>query len=188
MNGTPTNLKQSQVQRVLIYRIGSLGDTLVSLPAFHLIARTFPNAERRLLTNFPVNVKAPPAAAILENTDLVHGYFRYTVGTRNPADLPRLWWTLSAGVPMSSSILVRLAESSPPIATKDFFDSAESSVASAFLLTKTCSKIDGMRKHESLEPEADAPLPQYLCVRGWSDRRSCKLGSPPDTTGICSRG
>jgi ADP-heptose:LPS heptosyltransferase len=94
MNGTPTNLKQSHAQRVLIYRIGSLGDTLVSLPAFHLIERTFPNAERRLLTNFPVNVKAPPAAAILENTGLVNGYFRYMVGTRNPADLTRLWWTL----------------------------------------------------------------------------------------------
>ncbi|HEY2038422.1 MAG TPA: glycosyltransferase family 9 protein [Edaphobacter sp.] len=94
MNGTPTNLKQSPVQRVLIYRLGSLGDTLVALPAFHLIARVFPNAERRLLTNFPVNVKAPPAAAILENTGLVAGFFRYTVGTRNPVDLMRLWWTL----------------------------------------------------------------------------------------------
>lgn len=94
MNGTPTNPKQSPVQRVLIYRLGSLGDTLVALPAFHLIARAFPNAEKRLLTNFPVNVKAPPAAAILENTGLVHGYFRYTVGTRSPADLTRLWWTL----------------------------------------------------------------------------------------------
>ena len=94
MNGTPTNSKQSHVRRVLIYRLGSLGDTIVSLPAFHLVARTFPNAEKRLLTNFPVNVKAPPAAAILENTGLVDGYFRYMVGTRSPADLTRLWWTI----------------------------------------------------------------------------------------------
>ena len=78
-------------QRVLIYRLGSLGDTLIALPALHLIARAFPHAERRLLTNFPVNVKAPPAAAILEHTGLVQGFFRYVVGTRSPAELLSLW-------------------------------------------------------------------------------------------------
>jgi heptosyltransferase-3 len=82
----------SATERVLIYRLGSLGDTLIALPAFHLVARAFPNAERRLLTNFPVNAKAPPAAAILESTGLVHGYFRYAVGTRNPMELFKLWW------------------------------------------------------------------------------------------------
>lgn len=94
MNGTPTNQMQSPVRRVLIYRLGSLGDTLVALPALHLIARAFPHAEKRMLTNIPVNVKAPPAAAILERTGLVDGYFRYTVGTRSLGDLVRLWWTL----------------------------------------------------------------------------------------------
>jgi ADP-heptose:LPS heptosyltransferase len=47
-----------------------------------------------MLTNVPVNVKAPPAKAILEHTGLVHGYFRYAVGTRNFRDLAGLWWTL----------------------------------------------------------------------------------------------
>src|ERR1700716_3461489 len=84
----------SSTKRVLIYRLGSLGDTLVAMPAFHLIARAFPDAERRLLTNFPVNVKAPPAAAILDNTNLIHRYFRYSAGTRNPRELFRLWWQL----------------------------------------------------------------------------------------------
>jgi ADP-heptose:LPS heptosyltransferase len=82
----------SSTKRVLIYRLGSLGDTLVALPALHLIARAFPQAERRMLTNFPVNVKAPPAAAILENTGLVHGFLRYTVGVRGPRELLSLWW------------------------------------------------------------------------------------------------
>ncbi len=82
------------IKRVLIYRLGSLGDTLIALPALHLIARAFPNAERRMLTNFPVNVKAPPAAAILENTGLVHGYLSYAVGTRSPRELAALWWQI----------------------------------------------------------------------------------------------
>ena len=84
----------SSTERVLIYRLGSLGDTLVALPSLHLVARTFPNAERRLLTNFPVDAKAPPAAAILEGSGLIHGYFRYAVGTRSPGELLRLWWQL----------------------------------------------------------------------------------------------
>jgi heptosyltransferase-3 len=78
------------VRRVLIYRLGSLGDTVVALPCFHLIARAFPDAERRLLTNFPVHAKAPAAAAVLGSSGLIHGYMRYTVGTRNPLELFRL--------------------------------------------------------------------------------------------------
>jgi heptosyltransferase-3 len=75
------------VQRVLIYRLGSLGDTLVALPALHLVARAFPSAERRLLTNLPVHAKAPSAEAILAHTHLVGGYLRYPVGTRSPREL-----------------------------------------------------------------------------------------------------
>lgn len=82
------------IKRVLLYRLGSLGDTVVALPAIRLTARAFPEADRRLLTNFPVDVKAPPAAAILEHTGLVHGFFRYVVGTRSPLKLLSLWWQL----------------------------------------------------------------------------------------------
>lgn len=84
----------ARTNRVLIYRLGSLGDTVVALPGFHLIARAFPDAERYLLTNFPVASKAPPAAAILEGTRTVQGYFRYTAGTRSSRELLRLWWQL----------------------------------------------------------------------------------------------
>jgi heptosyltransferase-3 len=80
----------ASVRRVLIHRLGSLGDTVVALPCFHLIARAFPNAERRLLTNFPIHAKAPASAAVLGDSGLVHGYMRYTAGTRNPLELLRL--------------------------------------------------------------------------------------------------
>lgn len=83
-----------EAKRVLIYRLGSLGDTLVALPSLHLVAHAFPMAERRMLTNFPVNAKAPPAAAILENSGLVDGYFRYSAGTRSGLELVKLWWQL----------------------------------------------------------------------------------------------
>ncbi len=69
---------------MLIYRLGSLGDTVVALPCFHQIARIFPNAERRLLTNVPVHAKAPAAAAVLGDSGLIHGYIDYPVGMRKP--------------------------------------------------------------------------------------------------------
>jgi heptosyltransferase-3 len=87
-------VRLGKAKRMLIYRLGSLGDTLVALPALHVVARAFPDAERRLLTNFPVDVKAPPAAAILENSGLVAGYFHYVVGMRSAVELARLWWQL----------------------------------------------------------------------------------------------
>jgi len=85
---------EHQVKRVLIYRLGSLGDTVVALPCFHLIARAFPDAERRLLTNFPIHAKAPPSEAILGGSGLVHGYMRYTVGTRHIGELLSLVWNI----------------------------------------------------------------------------------------------
>ncbi len=82
------------VRKVLIYRVGSLGDTVVALPCFHLIARKFPNATRLLLCNFPVHAKAPAAAAVLDGSELVHGYMRYTIGTRSFWELLRLMWQI----------------------------------------------------------------------------------------------
>lgn len=76
-------LSQSSVKKVLIYRFGSLGDTLIALPCFHIIRRHFPNAECRLLTNFPVHSKAPAAQLILENTGLIDGYVEYPPGMRD---------------------------------------------------------------------------------------------------------
>jgi heptosyltransferase-3 len=84
-----------KTRRVLLYRLGSLGDMLVALPALHLVARAFPDAERRLLTNIPVNTKAAPAAAILDGSGLVQGYMRYAVGTRSVRELVELWWTIA---------------------------------------------------------------------------------------------
>lgn len=82
------------VKRVLIYRLGSLGDTAVALPALHLVERTFPNARRVLLTNIPIQSKAPAAQAIIEGSGLVHDYMAYPVGTRSVRELLALWWRI----------------------------------------------------------------------------------------------
>src|SRR5579883_2215032 len=95
------NVTPPPVERVLVYRLGSLGDTLIAMPAFHLIARAFPQAERRLLTSFPVTAKAAPSASVLEHTGLIHGYVRYTLGTRHLDELVGLWWRLRLWKPQA---------------------------------------------------------------------------------------
>jgi heptosyltransferase-3 len=82
------------MKRVLIYRLGSLGDMVVALPSLHLIAKAFPDSERRLLTNLPVHSKAPAAEAVLSGTGLIDGYFGYPVGTRSAWELFKLTWSI----------------------------------------------------------------------------------------------
>lgn len=82
------------MRRVLIYRLGSLGDTIVSLPCLHKIRDSFPDAERILLTNKPVSTAAPRMLDILRGSDLVHDAVEYEVGTRSPKVLAALWFKL----------------------------------------------------------------------------------------------
>lgn len=83
-------MRNNKVRRVLIYRLGSLGDMAIAIPALRLVQRAFPHAQRRLVTNVPVHAKAPAAAAVLNGSGLVSGYFRYVAGTRSPWELGRL--------------------------------------------------------------------------------------------------
>jgi asparagine synthase (glutamine-hydrolysing) len=78
-------------KRVLIFRIGSLGDTCVAIPAFRLIRQNFGNAEIRVLTNFPVGkgVKAAPLKMVLGESGLVDGYFEYPLGMSSWEDTGR---------------------------------------------------------------------------------------------------
>lgn len=95
-----------KIRRVLIYRLGSFGDTVVALPSLHLIARTFPNATRALLTNLPVHAKAPSMRAVLGDSGLVHEYINYKVGTRSPVELAQTWCRIRSFDP---DILIYLA-------------------------------------------------------------------------------
>ena len=77
-----------QYKRVVVYRVGSLGDTLIVLPAFHLARQAFPSAHITLLTSFPINAKAAPMETILQHTGLYDDTLRYPTSLR---DLRELW-------------------------------------------------------------------------------------------------
>ena len=69
---------------VLVYRLGSLGDTVVALPAFHAIRRAFINRKITLLTNNPVNAKAAPAVDVLGFGYFVNDTINYPLHARSP--------------------------------------------------------------------------------------------------------
>jgi heptosyltransferase III len=98
---------ESSAKKVLIYKVGSLGDMMVSLPCFHLIARTFPNAERVLLTNLPLHAKAAPAESVLGSSGLIHGCIRYAMKRGG------IWRRLFAILKFSPDVVVYLREIRP---------------------------------------------------------------------------
>ena len=99
-------MSSAKVKRVLLYRLGSLGDHLVALPSYRLVRRAFPEAECRLVTTLPVSDKAPTAEAVLGGTGLVEGYMAHASGERNPWVLLRLAWQILRWRP---DVLVYLA-------------------------------------------------------------------------------
>jgi heptosyltransferase III len=72
---------------LIIYRMGSLGDTVVALPCFHRILELFPDHHRVVLTNFPISSKAAPIQEILKTGGFTHDAIEYPLGTRDPRRL-----------------------------------------------------------------------------------------------------
>jgi heptosyltransferase-3 len=91
---------------ILIYRLGSLGDTVMALPCFHLIRIIYPRSKISILTNEPVSGKAAPAMAILENSGLCDEAISYPVGTRSLRELAKVRQTIRQ---MQPDVLFNLA-------------------------------------------------------------------------------
>jgi heptosyltransferase-3 len=81
---------KSPPKRILIYRLGSLGDTVIALPVFNKIREAYPDAEITLLTNKPVVDKAAPLQSVLGDGFFFNSILNYPIGTRSPAVLFKL--------------------------------------------------------------------------------------------------
>ena len=72
------------MKKIVIYRLGSIGDTVIALPCFKLIRSTYPEHEIIILTNVPVSGKAAPLLSVLgDDQQFVDGFIEYPVGTRS---------------------------------------------------------------------------------------------------------
>ncbi|HEY4339909.1 MAG TPA: glycosyltransferase family 9 protein [Steroidobacteraceae bacterium] len=65
---------------LIIFRIGSIGDTVVALPCFHAIARAFADHRRVLLTNAVASAKESSVESVLQGTGLIDGTVYFPVG------------------------------------------------------------------------------------------------------------
>ena len=78
------------MENIVIFRIGHLGDTVVALPCFHLIARAFPNARRTLVTNIPASRKAAPVEGVLAGSGLIDDVIYFPPAPRRFGDFLEL--------------------------------------------------------------------------------------------------
>jgi heptosyltransferase III len=77
---------------VLVFFIGSLGDTVIALPAFHELRRRHRDARVVLLTNTPVDggLKAASSVQILDGSGLVDEFIEYPHGSASPTALTKV--------------------------------------------------------------------------------------------------
>jgi heptosyltransferase-3 len=80
----------NKVETIIIFRIGSLGDTVVALPCFHQIARSFPNSRRILVSNMPISKKAASVESILDRSGLIDGVIPFPAAPRKGRDFLKL--------------------------------------------------------------------------------------------------
>ena len=98
--------------KILVYRRGSIGDAIISIPALNHLRGRAPDIDLRILTNQPVMERAAPLASILENTPLCNGIYTLPPGggsyfdIRNTRNQIRLW---------GPERLVYLSEPSSPL-------------------------------------------------------------------------
>lgn len=78
--------------RILVYRIGAIGDTVIALPAIWDLRRRFPGAELGLLYNTDQVGNTTDARALLQPTGLFRDFIPYRTTCGN--GLSRLWRSL----------------------------------------------------------------------------------------------
>ena len=76
-----------ELARLLIFRLGSIGDFVVALPCLHFLRARYPLAEIVLLTNAPVEIRAAAASSVLQGTGLVDRFIEYRAGRYDPREV-----------------------------------------------------------------------------------------------------
>lgn len=100
-------MRLADAARILIYKLGSIGDFVVALPSLHLIRHRYPRATITLLTNLPVDGRAAAAPSLLDGTGLIDRYIAYPPFTRDLREIARIRQAVKSTRP---DLLIYLAE------------------------------------------------------------------------------
>jgi ADP-heptose:LPS heptosyltransferase len=101
---------------MIIFRIGSIGDTVVALPCFHHIARTFPNSRRLVITDVPVSQKASSVESVIGKTGLIDGVIYFPAPPRKIRDFLELRTQIQETEPR---LLIYIADRGLPKTLRD---------------------------------------------------------------------
>jgi len=71
-----TMSKNTKVEKILIFRNGTIGDTAIAIPSLKLIAQSFPNSNKRVLT-ICGDTNQPVMDSLLSGSKLIDGYICY---------------------------------------------------------------------------------------------------------------
>ena len=76
-------------RNILVFRIGSIGDTLISMPALKLLKKSYPNAKFTVLSNYPLTNggKECPLKDILDGEGIFDNFIEYKVEKINLSNL-----------------------------------------------------------------------------------------------------
>lgn len=100
-------------EKILVFRRGSLGDGVLSLPALHALDHLFQSVEMRVLTNSPVDSRMAPMQDLLGGNSLVSGFFVFPARERGAAT----WWDLARQIrAWGPKHVAYLSEPSRPLA------------------------------------------------------------------------
>lgn len=83
------------VRRILVFRIGSIGDTIIALPALWEIRHRFPNSYIALLSNAPENSDYASARSVLPEEGLIDQWLSYTTYDKFTKSLGRKFQLLA---------------------------------------------------------------------------------------------
>jgi heptosyltransferase III len=73
-------MSPQKLPNLLIFRVGSIGDTVVSLPCFHAVARAYPRHRKILLTNTINVAQASTMESVLQGTGLIDQTLYFPMG------------------------------------------------------------------------------------------------------------
>src|ERR1035441_1057995 len=100
--------------KILVFRIGSLGDNLIAIPSFWAVKETFPNSEITLLSNKHFDSKLVLGQEVFDGSNLFSTYLQYPGGSRfvdkllRPFHIAILWFSIKI---KKFDVLVYLAPS-----------------------------------------------------------------------------
>ncbi len=161
----------------IVYRLGSLGDTVVALPAFHGIRKALPQARLTLLTNRPASSKAAPAEAVLGRGHFFDDVLDYPTGTRNPLVLAALLAKIRLGNADTAINLTAYRSDAATRRDRIFFQLAGVRKFYGFDLGKADKKpfLDPLTGESEPEASRIARRVKDLCLIDLDDPRSWDL-------------